>query len=106
MKQYASVSKKFGSRKDGDNGKKRKEKTNHSHDMKYLRKEMKKIIEETPIFTKPKRKESTQRSVKNQPINANSKNLKNYSKSEELFAQPKEIKGKKKQKNKTEDRNR
>ena len=42
---------------------------------------MKKIIEETPIFPKPKRKESTQRSLKNHPISQNSKNLKNYSKS-------------------------
>ena len=68
--------------------KKKKSKTINSNDIKNIRKEMKKIIEETPVFPR-KRKDSTQRSLKNHPISHHSKNLKSYSKSEELFSQPK-----------------
>lgn len=56
MKQYVSMSKKLAQRRDQDYGRRRKEKTTNSHDFKHLRKEMKKIIEETPIFPKQKRK--------------------------------------------------
>ena len=100
MKQYVNVSKKLGTKR--DDIRRKKEKTNHSHDLKYLRKEMKKIIEETPIFPKPKKKEG-QKSTKSHQMNLNSKNLKSYSKSEELFSQPKT---KRKNKLKSELRNR
>ena len=86
MKQYVNVSKKLGAKR--DDVRRKKEKTNHSHDLKHLRKEMKKIIEETPIFPKAKKKDG-QKSTKSHQMNLNSKNLKSYSKSEELFSQPK-----------------
>ena len=79
MKQYVNVSKKLGTKR--DEIRRKKEKTNHSHDLKYMRKQMKKIIEETPIFPKQKKKDG-QKSTKSHQMNLNSKNLKSYSKSE------------------------
>lgn len=93
MKHYGS--KKLGNyRSEGErehNFKKKKSKSIKSGDMKQLKKEIKKMIEETPLFIQRKKDSPKEgaKSGRGQMPYLNSKNIKIYSKSEEIFSETK-----------------
>ena len=89
MKQYNYAPKKIKSKSNVESlPKKKKSKT--LEDVKHLKKEIKKLIEDTPIFLKGRKKEEKQqRPGRNHSTSLNSKHLKPYSRSEELFSLPK-----------------